>query len=71
MVENLTNYDLATLIAALRGYVDDKDWAIKHYMDESKADMLMLCMKERERAKDLLERVKIAEDRFYRGEDGA
>lgn len=70
-MENLTNYDLATLAAALRTYVNDKDWEVKHYMDASKADMLMLSMKERERAKDLLERVKMAEDRFYREEDGA
>ena len=69
-MEHLTNYDLATLIAALRGYVDDKDWAMKHYMDESKAGMLLISMQERERAKDLLERVKLIEDRFYREEDG-
>jgi hypothetical protein len=71
VMENLTNYDLSTLRAALNGLIATRDESIKHWLERDDADMLLACMKEQKRAQRLLQMVIKAEDDFYEYEDGA
>ena len=69
-MNNLTNYDLSLLSAALRGFIHKTGETIDFYIEDDNAMMLMATMKEQRHARELLRRVLIAEDRFYEEEDG-
>jgi hypothetical protein len=69
-MNNLTNYDLSLLGAALRGFIHKTGETIDFYIEDDNAMMLMATMKEQRHARELLKRVLIAEDRFYDEEDG-
>lgn len=69
-MNNLTNYDLSLLGAALRGFIHKTGETIDFYIEDDNAMMLMATMKEQRHARELLKRVLIAEDRFYEEEDG-
>jgi hypothetical protein len=69
-MNNLTNYDLSLLGAALRGFIHKTGETIDFYIEDDNAMMLMATMKEQRHARELLRRVLIAEDRFYEEEDG-
>ena len=69
-MNNLTNYDLSLLSAALRGFIHKTGETIDFYIEDDNAMMLMATMKEQRHARELLKRVLIAEDRFYEEEDG-
>jgi hypothetical protein len=59
---NLTTGDFGVLSAALRGFVASADKSIQHYVDAEDAEMLLIKMKEKERANRLLRAVWVAED---------
>ena len=69
-MNNLTNYDLSLLGAALRGFIHKTGETIDFYIEDDNAMMLLATMKEQRHARELLKRVLIAEDRFYEEEDG-
>lgn len=69
-MNNLTNYDLSLMSAALRGFIHKTGETIDFYIEDDNAMMLMATMKEQRHARELLKRVLIAEDRFYEEEDG-
>jgi hypothetical protein len=69
-MNNLTNYDLSLLSAALRGFIHKTGETIDFYIENDNAMMLLATMKEQRHARELLKRVLIAEDRFYEEEDG-
>ena len=69
-MNNLTNYDLSLLSAALRGFIHKTGETIDFYIENDNAMMLLATMKEQRHARELLKRVLIAEDRFYDEEDG-
>jgi hypothetical protein len=69
-MNNLTNYDLSLLGAALRGFIHKTGETIDFYIEDDNAMMLLATMKEQRHARELLRRVLIAEDRFYEEEDG-
>jgi hypothetical protein len=69
-MNTLTNYDLALLAAALRGYIHKTGETIDFYVENDNAMMLLGTMKEKKHARELLTRVLVAEDRFYAEEDG-
>jgi hypothetical protein len=69
-MNDLTNYDLSLLGAALRGFIHKTGETIDFYIEDDNAMMLMATMKEQRHARELLKRVLIAEDRFYEEEDG-
>jgi hypothetical protein len=69
-MNDLTNYDLSLLGAALRGFIHKTGETIDFYIENDNAMMLMATMKEQRHARELLRRVLIAEDRFYEEEDG-
>jgi hypothetical protein len=69
-MNDLTNYDLSLLGAALRGFIHKTGETIDFYIEDDNAMMLMATMKEQRHARELLRRVLIAEDRFYEEEDG-
>jgi hypothetical protein len=59
---NLSTGDFGVLSAALRGFVASADKSIQHYVDVEDAEMLLIKMKEKERANRLLRAVWVAED---------
>jgi hypothetical protein len=59
---NLSTGDFGVLSAALRGFVASADKSIQHYVDAEDAEMLLIKMKEKERANRLLRAVWVAED---------
>jgi hypothetical protein len=69
-MNDLTNYDLSLLSAALRGFIHKTGETIDFYIEDDNAMMLLATMKEQRHARELLKRVLIAEDRFYEEEDG-
>jgi hypothetical protein len=69
-MNDLTNYDLSLLGAALRGFIHKTGETIDFYIEDDNAMMLLATMKEQRHARELLRRVLIAEDRFYEEEDG-
>lgn len=69
-MNNLTNYDLSLLAAALRGFIHKSRESIDFYIEKDDAMMLLTAMKERDRAQELLTRMLAAEDKFYAEEDG-
>jgi hypothetical protein len=69
-MNDLTNYDLSLLGAALRGFIHKTGETIDFYIEDDNAMMLLATMKEQRHARELLKRVLIAEDRFYEEEDG-
>ena len=69
-MNDLTNYDLSLLGAALRGFIHKTGETIDFYIENDNAMMLLATMKEQRHARELLKRVLIAEDRFYEEEDG-
>ena len=69
-MNDLTNHDLSLLGAALRGYIHKSDESADFYIEEDEAMMLLYTMKEQRRARALLRRVLIAEDKFYAEDEG-
>jgi len=64
-MNDLTNYDLCLLGAALRGFINKSRESVDYYIENDDAMMLLTVMKERNHAKELLNRVLAAEDKFY------
>jgi hypothetical protein len=64
-MNDLTNHDLCLLAAALRGFIHKSRESVDYYIENDDAMMLLTVMKERDRAKELLNRVLAAEDKFY------
>lgn len=59
---NLSTGDFGVLSAALRGFVASADKSIQHYVDVEDAEMLLIKMKEKERANRLQRAVWKATD---------
>ena len=69
-MNDLTNHDLSLLAAALRGFIHKSDESADYYIEENERMMLLTVMKEQKRARALLRRVLIAEDKFYAEDEG-
>jgi hypothetical protein len=69
-MNDLTNYDLSLLGAALRGFIHKSGETIDFYIEDDNAMMLLYTMKEQRHARALLRRVLIAEDKFYAEDEG-
>jgi hypothetical protein len=69
-MNDLTNYDLCLLGAALRGFIHKSDESADYYIEENDAMMLLTVMREKKAAHELLRRVLIAEDKFYAEDEG-
>ncbi len=69
-MNDLTNHDLSLLGAALRGFIHKSDESADYYVEQYDAMMLLSVMKEQRRARALLRRVLIAEDKFYAEDEG-
>jgi hypothetical protein len=53
-MNDLTNYDLSLLGAALRGFIHKTGETIDFYIEDDNAMMLMATMKEQRHARELL-----------------